>query len=80
MYKKKYIKFKKSKNRIKEIFRFSDYYLMMCIIVSDIKSVMGQKFFVSQQFKEYGRFHKSCLTHGVLNLLKNKFEKSVNII
>ena len=25
---------------------------MMCIIISDMKIVMGQKFFVSQQFKE----------------------------
>ena len=36
-----------------------------------------QKFFVLQQFKEHGRFHKSYLTPAVLNLLKNKFEKSV---
>ena len=38
-----------------------------------------QKFFVLQQFKEYGRFQSLYLTRVVLNLLKNKFEKSVNI-
>ena len=37
---------------------------MMCIIISDMKSVIGPKFFVSQQFKEYGRFLKSYLTHA----------------
>ena len=43
MYKKKNIKFRKSKKRIKEIFRFSYYYLMMCII-SDMKSIMDKSF------------------------------------
>ena len=44
MYKKKYIKFRKSKKWIKEIFRYSYYYLMMCIIISDMKSVIGKSF------------------------------------
>ena len=61
MYKKKYINFTKIKRNQKNVQFYL--YLMMYIIISDIKSYL-----IYRNLK-YGKFHGSHLTHAVLNLL-----------
>ena len=49
--------------------KFSDLLITNDVCYIEYEKRHEKKFFVSQQFKDYGRFYKSYLSH-VLNVLK----------
>ena len=74
MYKKKYTRFTNNKKKSK-VFSILVIPNGVCIIISDMKSVMGKSFrsFLFYSNLMYGKFREPYLAHANLNLLNNEY-------